>query len=72
MPNRKQWKARAVCGGADKRQLVLARQLGQSIVVRLGKEEVEITLVAIAENSVAIMLETAERNLIMRKELIDV
>lgn len=67
----KQWKARAVAGGKDPTQLVIARLVGESILVHLNGEVLEITVAYIANNSVAIMLETAEKNLILRKELVD-
>jgi sRNA-binding carbon storage regulator CsrA len=65
----KQWKARAIGGAKEKRVLVLARMIGESVIINLNGEILEVTVAKIAANSVALMFETAEKNLIMRKEL---
>lgn len=65
----KRWTARAVCGGSDPTQLVLARMVGQSFTVNMNGTACEITVLHIAQNSVALMIETPEKNLILRKEL---
>lgn len=66
----KQYKMKALLGGKDATQLVIARKLGESVKVFLNGEELEVTLVHIGNNSVGLMFETAEKNLILRKELI--
>ena len=70
MPDVKKWRARAVAGGKDPTQLVLARRIGESFLVELNGQVVEVTVCPIHQNSVALMVETAERNLVMRKELL--
>ncbi len=67
----KQLKARAVGGGNDPRSLDLARKVGESTVIYLNGEVLEVTVICIANNSVALRFETAEKNLILRKELVD-
>lgn len=67
----KRWKARAIMGGKDPTQLVIARKIGESIFVTLNGALLEITVASIGGNSVALLLETAEKNLILRKELVD-
>lgn len=71
MEKAQQWKARAIAGGKDPTQLVIARHVGESVLVTLGGETLEITVVKVANNSCALLFETAEKNLILRKELID-
>lgn len=58
-------------GGKDPTQLVIARKIGESIFVTLNGALLEITVASIGGNSVALLLETAEKNLILRKELVD-
>lgn len=64
------YRARAIMGQKDKTQLVLARKIGEGIVVFIGDQKVEITLAHIATNSAALIIETAEENLVLRKELL--
>lgn len=63
------WRARAVLGGKDPTQLILARCVGQSFTVDMNGTTCEITICHIANNSVAVLIETPERNLVLRKEL---
>lgn len=63
------WKARAVLGGKEPTQLVLARRVGESFTVNMNGTECEVTVAQIAGNSVALLIETPEKNLILRKEL---
>ena len=67
--NPKTWRARAVCGGKNKTQLMLARFVGESVIVKIGGEILEVTVIRVDNNSVALMFETEEKNLILRKEL---
>lgn len=69
MPAEK-FKARAILGGKKPTELVLARLVGESFIVFVGDEQVEITLAYIANNSAALLIETAEKNLVLRKELL--
>lgn len=64
------YRARAILGGKDPTQLLLARKIGESFIVLIKGEPVEVTVAYIATNSVALMVETAEENLVLRKELL--
>jgi sRNA-binding carbon storage regulator CsrA len=67
----KRWKARAVLGAERVTGLTIARNLGQTVIVEMNGERLEITIACIASNSVALLLETSSKNLILRKELDD-
>lgn len=58
-------------GGKDPTQLALARRIGESLTIEMNGTKAEITIVFIANNSVGLLIETPERNLILRKELDD-
>lgn len=64
------WKARAIVGGAEATQLMLARRIGESIIIEMNGTICEVTVCHIANNSVALMVETPEKNLVLRKELV--
>ena len=66
----KRWRARAIAGGKDATQLVLARRIGESFTVELNGETVEVTVCSVHTNTVALLIETAEKNLVLRKELL--
>lgn len=65
----KRWRARAIMGSKEPTQLVLARRVGESFTVRIGDDLVEVTVASIGQNSVALVVETSEKNLVLRKEL---
>lgn len=65
------WRARAVLGGRDATQLILARKVGESFRISMNGTEAEITVAMVGGNSVALLIETPERNLVLRKELAD-
>ena len=51
--------------------LVLTRKEGESIILQIGEDKIEITLTEIRSNSVRLGIEAKEDYKIIRKEIID-
>jgi sRNA-binding carbon storage regulator CsrA len=67
----KRWKARAIAGGKEPTELVLARKQGEGFTVSMNGTTCEITILYVANNTVALLIETPEKNLVLRKELVE-